>query len=81
MGQLNDIELCNNTIFLIKNSAESILARSNDHFWCGMAEFMLGNADAASIRLEQVQKDDPTYLGGLIIQIQLYKNAQKGNSY
>ena len=46
-----------------------------------MAEFMLGNADAASIRLEQVQKDDPTYLGGLIIQIQLYKNAQKGNIY
>ena len=78
MGQLNDIELCNNIVFLLRRSPESILSRCNDHFWCGLAEFILGDKDAASIRLEQIPNDDPSYLGGLVAQITLHKNSQKG---
>ena len=68
MGQLTDVELCNNVLFLLHKSPESILSKSNDHFWCGLADAVTGNLDSAAIRLEQVTKDDPTYLGGLVLQ-------------
>ena len=70
---LNDIELCNNLIFLIHKSPGSILLKTHDHFWCGLAEFCRKNYDAAEIRLEQIQRDDPTNLAGLLVQQQLLK--------
>ena len=37
-----------------------------------------GNYDSASLRLEQLAKDDPAYLGGAILNTQLYKSTNKG---
>ena len=51
MGQLSDVELCNNVVFLLHHSPESILSKSNDHFWCGLADAVVGNVDPASIRI------------------------------
>ena len=80
MGQLNDVEFCNNLLFLLNHSPESISARSNDHFWSAVADVILGNNDSASIRLEQVQKDDPTYLGGIILHANILKQSNKEKS-
>ena len=76
MGQLTDVELCNNVLFLLHKSPESILSKSNDHFWCGLADAVTGNSDSAAIRLEQVTKDDPTYLGGLVLQVKGFKFSE-----
>lgn len=65
---LCDIELCNNLIFLLHKSPSSIVLKSNDHFWCGLAEFLRSNYDAAEIRLEQIQSDEPSYLAGILLQ-------------
>ena len=80
MGQLNDVEFCNNLLFLLNQSPESIAARSNDHFWSAVADVILGNNDSASIRLEQVQKDDPSYLGGIILHANILKQSNKEKS-
>ena len=80
MGQLNDIEFCNNLLFLLNQSPESISARSNDHFWSAVADCILGNNDSASIRLEQLQKDDPSYLGGIILHANICKQTNKEKS-
>jgi hypothetical protein len=70
---LNDIELCNNIVFLISKNFNSILQKSNDHFWCALSEHNAKSYDNVEIRLEQIQKDDPTYLAGLLIQQQILK--------
>lgn len=77
---LTDIELCNNLIFLIHKSLGSILLKSHDHFWCGLAEFARCNYDAAEIRLEQIQRDDPAYIATLLIQQQIIKIQNSLNS-
>ena len=60
--KLDDVEWSNNVVFLIHNSPRAIL-RCHDNFWCGLAEILLGNNENADLRLEQVAKEDPNYLG------------------